>query len=90
MLLTAFLIVGVCNANPRFIRPDHLPGARVVEARAIETGLSGTNTTLNVTASESASATYAAPAATDSPASSVACLPIMMQVDYIDCGKRKG
>lgn len=90
MLPTAFMIVGVCNASPRFIRPDHLPGARVVEARALETGLSVTNTTLKVTTSESASASYAAPTATDTPTSAVVCLPIMMQVDYIDCGKRKG
>jgi hypothetical protein len=88
------MVAGLCNAGPRFIRREQLPAARVVDAAAIETGSLGLNSNLalNGTTSESASVTDTAPTPTDSPtfSSSSVCLPIMMQVDYLDYGKRKG
>ncbi|KAM0709701.1 hypothetical protein Q7P35_003741 [Cladosporium inversicolor] len=100
LLLTALTVAGVCNASPRFIRPDQLPGARAVGAAATETGSPGLNSSLalNGTISTSstgsdltASVTETAPATTDPPiTSSAVCIPVMMQVDYLHCGKRKG
>jgi hypothetical protein len=91
-LLTTVAVAGLCNASPHLIRRNQLPAARVVEAAAIEIGSSRLNTSLamNVTTGESASVAYTTPTATNPPTSSSACLPIMMQVDYLDCGKRKG
>lgn len=96
LLLTALTVAGLCNASPRFMRPDQLHGARVVEAAATEIGSPGLNTTLalNSTTTSSeilASVTDAAPATTDPPTTtSSLCIPIMMQVDYLHCGKRGG
>lgn len=94
MFLTAVMVAGLCNASPRFIQPTQLAGARAeaVAAAAVETWSPGLNTTLaaNGTLSESISVTEAASATTDTPTSSVACIPMMMQVDYRHCGKRGG
>ncbi|GAB7321987.1 hypothetical protein MBLNU13_g03046t1 [Cladosporium sp. NU13] len=101
LLLAALTVAKLCNANPRFIRPDQLPGARVVEAAATETGSAGLNSSLalnGTTASTSSSESFAssvadtAPGTTDPPTttSTSVCIPIMMQVDYLHCGKRGG
>ena len=91
--------------DPRVaLRPDQLPGARVVEAAATETGSLGLNSSLalngtiatSTTSSESSftsSVTDTAPATTDPPTiatSTFGCIPMMMQVDYLHCGKRGG
>jgi hypothetical protein len=93
LFLTVATIVGLCNASPHLIRRDQLPGARVIEIAARETGSPVLNSTipLNATSSESvtASVTDTAPAATDPPTSTI-CITMMMQVDYLQCGKRKG
>ena len=100
LLLTALAVAKLCNASPRFIRRDQLPGARVVEAAATETGSPGLNSSLAlngtiISSSESAaSVADTAPATTDPPTTttttSSVCMPMMMQVDYLHCGKRGG
>ena len=99
LLLTALAVTQLCNASPRFIRRDQLPGARVVEAAATETGSPGLNASLalngtTTSSSESpASVADTAPATTDPPTittSTFGCIPMMMQVDYLHCGKRGG
>lgn len=99
LLLTALAVAKLCNASPRFIRRDQLPGARVVEAAATETGSPGLNSSLAlngtiISSSESAaSVADTAPATTDPPTTTTAssvCMPMMMQVDYLHCGKRGG
>lgn len=102
LLLTALTVVKLCNANPRFIRPDQLPGARGVEIAATETGspgqnsslaLNGTTTSTTSSGSFASSVTDTAPTTTDPPTittSTFGCIPMMMQVDYLHCGKRGG
>lgn len=104
LLLAALMVAKLCNANPRFIRPDQFPGARGVEAAATENGSPGLNSSLALngtiaTSTSSSESSYAssvtdtAPATTDPPTittSTFGCIPMMMQVDYLHCGKRGG